>query len=89
MAPHFSKHADNGISSPVIPLVIEYGSMEKEDETRYIQLEIKTLVNKNFPSVYKKNIKRFEEGSPFKFIQLIQDLQEVFTQNKTDAAASI
>ena len=88
MAPHFSKHADDGIPSPVIPLVIEYGSMEKEDKTRYIQLEIKTLVNKNFPSVYKKNIKRFEEGSPFEFIQLIQDLREVFTQNKTDAAAS-
>ena len=83
MTPHFSKHVDKDIPAPVIPLIINYSSAEKQDKSKYIQLEIKTQVNKNFPALYKKNIRRFEEGTPFEFITLIQDLREVFTQNKT------
>ena len=86
MSPNFTKHDDEGISAPVILLVIDYSSNKKQDKSKYIQIEIKTQVNKNFPALYKKNIRRFEEGTPFEFIQLIQDLREVFTQNKTAAA---
>ena len=85
MAPNFSKSNENG-AVPIIPLVIKKDEEETYDKTKFITLELKSKVGNQFPTTYKKAIKRFEEGTPHEFITLIYDLQEIFTHNKTTSA---
>ena len=85
MAPSFLKLNENG-AVPIIPLVIKKEEEENYDKTKFITLELKSKVGNQFPTTYKKAIKRFEEGTPHEFITLIHDLQEIFIHNKTTAA---
>ena len=82
MAPKFSKSNENGVV-PIIPLIIKKDEEEIYDKTKYITLELKSKVGNQFPTTYKKAIKRFEEGTPHKFITLIHDIKEIFMHNKT------
>ena len=79
---------ENGANQPIIPLVIEKEADLESEKGKYIQLEIKTRAGRDFPTSYKKYIRRFEEGSPYEFITLIHDLKEVFAQNRTNSGDS-
>ena len=85
MAPKFLKSNENGVFL-IIPLIIKKDKEEIYDKTKYITLELKSKVGNQFPTTYKKAIKRFEEGTPHEFITLIYDLQEIFMHNKTTSA---
>ena len=83
MSPNYQTSDENEEISPIIPLIIEKESDKESEKTKYIQLEIKTKAGRNFPTTYKKFVRRFDEGTPYEFVVLIQDLQEIFLQNKT------
>ena len=88
MSPKLLENSENGLNQPIIPLIIEKESQNEREKSKYIQLEIKTRAGWDFPTTYKKYIRRFDEGSPYKFIVLIHDLREVFLQNRTSNGGS-
>jgi hypothetical protein len=66
----------------------------EEDKGKYITFELKTRVGQPSDATkYKKHVRIFEEGSPQEWIDLLKDLDEIWTQNSmsggTDRAATV
>ena len=83
MSPNYQTSEENEEIQPIIPLIIEKEADKDSEKTKFIQLDIKTKAGRDFPTTYKKFIRRFDKGTPYEFVVLIQDLQEIFSQNKT------
>lgn len=68
---------------PVLPLVPEALPSLEEEKGKYISLELKNRADDRAKSAatYKKYIRKFEEGTPQEWIDLLKDLQEVWRQN--------
>ena len=52
------------------------------DKTSFVSFSLKVKPNGNSDSIYKKTVKRFSDGSPSNWIQTIQDIKEIWGQNK-------
>jgi hypothetical protein len=66
----------------------------EEEKARHIAFELKTRVGQ--PSdyaKYKKYVRKFEEGSAQEWINMLKDLEEIWTQNSmtggTDRASTV
>jgi hypothetical protein len=83
-----------GSLQPVLPLVpIKLPSAE-EDKGKFISFELKTRVGQaDSGTKYKKFIRKFDEGGPQEWIQLLKDVDEIWTQNSMnggqDRAATV
>ena len=83
-----------GSLQPVLPLVpIKLPSVE-EEKGKFISFELKTRVGQpEHGTKYKKFVRKFEEGSPQEWIDLLKDLDEIWTQNSMnggqDRAATV
>jgi len=83
-----------GYLLPVLPLIpIKSPSME-EEKGRYIAFDLKTRVGQPSDATkYKKYVRKFEEGSPQEWIDMLKDLEEIWTQNSmtggTDRASTV
>jgi hypothetical protein len=54
----------------------------KEEKGRLIAFSLKTRVGQPSDATkYKKYIKKFEEGSPQEWIDMLRDLEKIWTQN--------
>jgi len=72
----------DAFNKPVIPLVVESVESTKEmDKSKYISMDLKIRHNGSNSSTYKKYIKRFEEGTPQEFIDLLKSYDEIWHQN--------
>ena len=78
MSANSPPNEENGVFSPIIPLIIEKEPEKDGEKTKYIQLEIKARAGRDFPTTYKKYVRRFDDGTPYEFVTLIHDLQEIF-----------
>jgi hypothetical protein len=93
LSPH-NKKTGFGLK-PVLPLLAEKKEGLEEDKSNYISLELRSRADgpKNSTQVYKKFIKKFEEGTPQEWIDLMRDVKEVWTQNSitsgNDRAATV
>ena len=84
----------NSFLTPVLPLVPVKLSSPTEDKGKWITFELKTRVGQPADSTkYKKQVRKFEEGTPHEWIELVRDLDEIWTQNSingvTDRISSI
>ena len=71
-----------GSLQPVIPLVPPKTLSAEEEKGKYVAFELKTRVGApNGSSKYKKYVRKFEEGTPQEWIDLLRDFQEIWTQN--------
>jgi hypothetical protein len=83
-----------GSLHPVLPLVpIKLPTIE-EEKGKYISFELKTRVGQaDSGTKYKKFVRKFEEGGPQEWIDLLKDLHEIWTQNSMnggqDRAATV
>ena len=83
-----------GYLLPVLPLIpLKLPSVE-EDKEKYIAFELKTRVGQPSDATkYKKYVRTFEEGSPQEWIDMLKDLEEIWTQNSmtggTDRASTV
>ena len=59
MSPNYQTSEENEEIQPIIPLIIEKELDKESEKTKYIQLEIKTKAGRDFPTTYKKFIRRF------------------------------
>jgi len=73
--------------SPCIPLIMEekHESSKKSERRQYISMELKSQAGSG-PSgnTYTKYIKKFEDGSPKDWIELMEDFEEIWCQNKVE-----
>ena len=71
-----------GSLQPVLPLVpIKLPSIA-EEKGKFISFELKTRVGQpDNGTKYKKFVRKFEEGGPQEWIELLKDLDEIWTQN--------
>ena len=79
---------------PVLPLIPYKNSNVDEEKGRYIAFELKTRVGQPSDATkYKKFVRKFEEGSPQEWIDMLKDLDEIWTQNSmtggTDRASTV
>ncbi len=67
----------------VMPLVPE--KLPSGDKSKFIQMELKAIAGGDAEtSKYKKFIRKFDEGSVQQWIEMLQDLDEIFTQDSID-----
>ena len=71
---------------PIIPLIVETEDPKEMDKSKYICMDLKIRATGANTSTYKKYIKKFEEGSPQEFIDLLKSLDEIWAQNSVTGA---
>jgi hypothetical protein len=79
---------------PVLRLIPYKNSNVDEENGRYIAFELKTRVRQPSDATkYKKFVRKFEEGSPQEWIDMLKNLDEIWTQNSmtggTDRASTV
>ena len=88
------KVKSGGALSPVLPLVPIKLSAVDDDKGMSVVFELKTRVGQPADSTkYKKYVRKFKEGTPQEWIDLLKDLDEIWTQNSmtggTDRASTV
>lgn len=78
---------------PILPLVVEKFSPASDLKSKYLTYELKSRVGQpETGTKYKKYVMKFEEGTPQQWIDLVVNVQEIWTQNSinggTDKAAT-
>jgi hypothetical protein len=81
----FSRHGGQLKPSPlqpVLPLLPEVLPTKDQDKTKFISFELKSCAGQPAGSTtYKKFVCVFEEGTPQQWIDLIRNVEEIWTQN--------
>ena len=78
--PRTTKRAGSLI--PVLPLLPIKLPTPVEEKGKWLTFELKTRVGQpNDATKYKKQVRKFEEGSPQEWIDLLCDVDEIWTQN--------
>jgi hypothetical protein len=90
--PKFQKKA--GSLQPVLPLVPLKLPLAEEEKGMFLSFELMARVGQPATSTkYKKQVRKFEEGTPQQWIDLLRDLQEIWMQNSvnggTDQASTV
>ena len=83
-----------GSLQPVLPLIPDKVLSAEEEKGKYVSFELKTRVGQpEGGTKYKKYVRKFEEGTPQEWIDLLRDFEEIWTQNSmngpTDRASTI
>lgn len=83
-----------GYLLPVLPLLPIKSPGLEEEKGRYIAFDLRTRVGQPSDATkYKKYVRKFEEGSPQEWIDMLKDLEEIWTQNSmtggTDRASTV
>ena len=71
---------------PIIPLIVEAEDPKEIDKSKYICMDLKIRAAGANTSTYKKYIRKFEEGTPQEFIDLMKSLDEIWAQNSVTGA---
>ena len=79
---------------PVLPLIPQKTTKMEEEKGRFIAFDLKTRVGQPSDATkYKKYVRKFEEGNPQEWIDMLRDLEEIWTQNSmtggTDRASTV
>jgi hypothetical protein len=84
----FSRHGGKlkpSMLQLVLPLLPEVLPTKDQDKSKFINFELKSRAGQHAGSTtYKKFVRVFEEGSPKQWIDLIRDLEEIWTQNSVN-----
>ena len=83
-----------GALQPILPLIPIKLEKEEEDKSSFITFELKSRVGQPADATkYKKHVRKFEEGTPQQLIDLLKDIEEIWTQNAiiggTDRASTV
>jgi hypothetical protein len=90
--PKFQKRS--GSLQPVLPLIPLKLASAEDEKGKFISFELMTRVGQPATGTkYKKQVRKFEEGTPQQWIDFLRDLQEIWTQNSinggTDRASTV
>ena len=87
--PSSQLNKSTGGLKPVLPLLTEKKEVQDEDKAKYISLELRVRADgpKSSTQTYKKFVKKFEEGTPQEWIDVLRDLKEIWQQNQITSGA--
>jgi hypothetical protein len=79
---------------PVLPLIPQRTTKMEEEKGKFIAFDLKTRVGQPSDATkYKKYVRKFQEGNPQEWIDMLRDLEEIWTQNSmtggTDRASTV
>jgi hypothetical protein len=79
---------------PILPLIPQKTTKMEEEKEKFIAFDLKTRVGQPSDSTkYKKYVRKFEEGNPQEWIDMLRDLEEIWTKNPmtggTDKASTV
>jgi hypothetical protein len=67
---------------PVLPLIPQKTTKMEEEKGKFIAFDLKTRVGQPSDATkYKKYVRKLEEGNPQEWIDMLRDLEEIWTQN--------
>lgn len=66
---------------PVLPLIPEVVPNVEAEKNQFISLELQTQAGGSGGQTYKKYVRKFDEGTPQQWLDLLEDLEEIWTQN--------
>ena len=74
--------------TPVLPLVPLKLPTPAEEKGKWLTFELKTRVGQPADATkYKKHVRKFEEGTPQEWIDLLRDLDKIWMQNSITGAS--
>jgi hypothetical protein len=80
---------------PILPLIPEVLTSQDEDKSKFVTFEVKTKAggNNRSTNTHKRSLRMFEEGSPQQWLELMEEVRRIWTQNSTtdgfDRAATL
>ena len=67
---------------PVLPLIPEKLPTKEDDKWAFLTFDLKMQFDQaENATKYQKNVRKFEEGTPQQWVDLIKDLREIWKQN--------
>ena len=82
------KKKNSSMLVPVLPLLPKSLLKLEDDKSQFILIDLKNQVGQPANrSTYKKYIQKFNKGSPQQWIDVLKDMQEVWTQNSINGGA--
>jgi hypothetical protein len=82
------KMSSKSPEEPVIPLIPDPLPSIKDDKTKWIQLDLKVKAGSaSTAASYKKNIRIFDDGTPYQWILFRRELEEIWRQNTVTSAS--
>ena len=82
------KKKKGGSLQPVLPLIPEKLPSKEDDKSSFLTFDLNLKEGQNENSTkYKKSVRKFEEGSPQQWINLLKDLREIWKQNSIEGAS--
>ena len=71
-----------GSLQPVLPLIPERLPTKEDDKAAFLSFELKMQSDQaENGTKYKKSVRKFEEGTPQQWVDLVKDLREIWRQN--------
>jgi len=88
------KYSKPSSLKPILPLLPEVVPSREEDKKKFVSFELKARAGQPAGSTtYKKHVRVFEEDTPQLWIDLVRDIEEIWTQNSvagpTDRTSTI
>jgi hypothetical protein len=88
------KTSASSLLQPILTLIPEVLMTPEQDKSKFISFELKSRVGQAAGGLtYKKFVRTFEEGTPQEWIELVWNINEIWTQNSingpTDRTATI
>jgi hypothetical protein len=79
---------------PVLPLIPQKTTKMEVEKVKFMALDLKTRVGQPSDATkYKKYVRKFEEGNPQEWIDMLRDLEQIWTRNSmtgcTDRASTV
>jgi hypothetical protein len=79
---------------PFLPLINQKMVKMEEEKGKFIAFDLTTWVGQHSDATkYKKYVRKFEEGNPQEWIDMLRDLEEIWTLNSmtsgTDRASTV
>jgi hypothetical protein len=80
---------------PILPLIPEVLASQEDDKSQFVTFEVKTKAggNNRNTSTHKRSLRLFEDGSPQQWLELVEEVRRIWTQNSTseglDRAATL
>ena len=74
-----------GSLQPILPLIPSTVPISEDDKGSYLSFELKTRIGQpDAQSKYKKYVRKFDDGEPQQWIDLKNDITEIWTQNSVN-----
>ena len=81
-----SQNQKNEEFEPIVPLVLKKHDSDDNDKSNFITFKLMVIAGSDAAGKYKKTMRLFDDGTPDEFIKMMDDLHDIYKQNKIEDA---